>query len=62
MNDELLLLVEREVVGRPGISKETYSGDAGQGGFWLLRFTVYRFGRRQIEPLHDADVAELLFP
>ena len=32
MNDELLALIGRELLGWPGVSKETYRGGRGQGG------------------------------
>jgi hypothetical protein len=62
MNDELLEMVEREVLGWPGVSKESGGGGRGQGGFWVPPATVYRFGRRQIGHIHDTGVADLTFP
>jgi hypothetical protein len=62
MNDELLALIEREVLGWPGVSKETHRGGQGQGGFWVPPATVYKFGRRQLGHIHDTDVADLTFP
>ena len=62
MNDELLTMVEREVLGWSGISKETGRGGPGQGGFWVPPFTVYRFGRRALEHNRDTGVADLTFP
>ncbi len=62
MNDELLEMVEREVLGWSGVSKETGGGGAGRGGFWVPPATVYRFGRRQIGHIHDTGVADLTFP
>ena len=47
MNDELLTMVEREVLGWPSVSKETHRGSLGQGGFWVPPATVYKFGRRR---------------
>jgi hypothetical protein len=62
MNEELLELIEREVLGWPGVSKETERGGPGQGGFWVPPFTVYRFGRRALGHIHDDGVADLAFP
>ena len=62
MNDELLTMVEREVLGWPGVSKETAKGGQGQGGFWVPPATVYMFGRRQLGHIHDTGVADLTFP
>ena len=62
MNDELLASIEREVLGWPGVSKETGSGGLGQGGFWVPPATVYRFGRRALGHIHDTGVADLTFP
>ena len=62
MNEELLTMVEREVLGWPGVSKETGGGGLGQGGFWVPPATVYRFGRRQIGHIHTTGAADLTFP
>lgn len=62
MNDELLTMVEREVLGWPGVSKETGRGGPGQGGFWVPPFTVYRFGRRALGHVHHDGVADLTCP
>jgi hypothetical protein len=62
MDDELLASIEHEVLGWPGVSKETGGGGVGQGGFWVPRATVYRFGRRQIGHVHHDGVADLPFP
>jgi hypothetical protein len=64
MNDELLNSIEREVLGWPGVSKETGGGGPGQGGFWVPPATVYRFGRRQIGHVHHGDdgLADFSFP
>ncbi len=55
--DELLALVEREVLGWPGVWKKTDS--IGIGGIGV---TGYRFGRRQIGHIHHDGVADLQFP
>jgi Family of unknown function (DUF5519) len=60
MNDELLARVEREVLGWPGVSKETHRG--GQGEFRVPPAIVYRFGRRALGHIHDTGVADLTFP
>ncbi len=52
MNGELLDLVEREVLGWPGVSKEP----------GRVNVAVYRFGRRQIRHIHHGGVADLQFP
>ena len=62
MNEELLEMVEHEVLGWPGVSKERGGGGRGLGGFWVPPATVYRFGRRQIGHIHDTGVADLTFP
>ena len=62
MSDELLMMVEREVLGWPGVSKERGGGGAGRGGFWVPPATVYRFGRRQIGHIHQTGVADITFP
>jgi Family of unknown function (DUF5519) len=62
MKGELLTMVEREVLGWPGVSKQRGGGGRGQGGFWVPPATVYRFGRRQIGHIHDTGVADLTFP
>jgi hypothetical protein len=62
INDELLEMVEHEVLGWPGVSKERGGGSRGQGGFWVPPATVYRFGRRQIGHIHETGVADLTFP
>ncbi len=62
MNDELLKAIEREVLGWPGVSKETHRGGPGQGGFWVPPATVYKFGRRALGHIHDnTGVADLTF-
>jgi Luciferase len=62
VNDELLASIEREVLGWPGVSKETGRGGLGQGRFWVSPFTVYRFGRRALGHIHNTGVADLTFP
>ena len=52
MNGELLALIEREVLGWPGVSKDPDRPDV----------VVYRFGRRQIGHVHHDGVADLPFP
>ena len=52
MNGELLALIEREVLGWPGVSKDP-DGTA---------ISVYRYGRRQIGHVHHDGVADLPFP
>src|SRR5919107_3823793 len=62
MNDELLALIEREVLRWPGVSKETFGGGPGRGGFRVPPATVYKFGRRALGHIHDTGVADLAFP
>ena len=64
MNDKLSAQIEREVLGWPGVSKETGGGSPGQGGFWIPLATIYRFGRRQIGHVHhnEAGLADFSFP
>jgi Family of unknown function (DUF5519) len=62
MKDKLLKMVEHEVLGWPGVSKQTGGGGQGRGGFWVPPATVYSFGRRQIGHIHDTGVADLMFP
>lgn len=64
MNDELSARIEREVLGWPGVSKETGGGGPGQGGFRVPPATVYRVGRRQIGHVyHNEDgLADFSFP
>jgi hypothetical protein len=62
MKGELLEMVEHEVLGWPGVSKQRGGGGRGRGGFWVPPATVYRFGRRQIGHVHDTGVADLTFP
>jgi len=62
MNDELLALIEREVLRWPGVSKETFRGGPGRGGFRVPPAAVYKFGRRALGHVHDTGVADLPFP
>jgi hypothetical protein len=62
MKGELLEMVEHEVLGWPGVSKQRGGGGRGRGGFWVPPATVYRFGRRQIGHIHDTGVADLTVP
>ena len=64
MNDELAAQIERELLGWPGVGKETGGGGTGRGGFRVPPATVYRFGRRQIGHVHHnkAGLADFSFP
>lgn len=57
MNEELLVQVEREVLGWPGVSKRTDGSGPGSVGV-----TGYRVGGRQIGHIHHDGVADLQFP
>ncbi len=52
MNDELLAMVEREVLGWDGVSRDPDRRNVA----------LYRFGRRQIGHVHRDGVADLTFP
>ena len=52
MNDDLLTIIEREVLGWPGVT----TGDTGRGG---LQFS---YGRVELGHLHGASFADLPFP
>ncbi len=52
MKDELLVAIEREVLGWPGVGKDS---DRTQ-------VALYRFGRRQIGHVHLDGVVDLPFP
>jgi luciferase-like monooxygenase len=62
MNDELLTMVEQEVLGWPGVSKQRGGGGRGQGESRVPPATVYRFGRRQSGHIHLTRIADLTFP
>jgi hypothetical protein len=62
MKGELLEMVEHEVLGWPGVSKERGGGGRGRGGFWVPPATIYSFGRRQIGHIHDDGHADFRFP
>jgi hypothetical protein len=57
MNEELLRLIEREVLGWPGVFKKR--NEDGPGGIGV---TGYRLGRRQIGHIHDDGHADFRFP
>ena len=64
MNDALLAQIEREVLGWPGVSKETGGGGPGRNGFWVPPATIYRFGRRHLGHVHHNEdgLADFSFP
>jgi hypothetical protein len=62
MNDELLASMEREVLRWSGVSKKIHRGSWGQGGFWVLPATVYKFGRSVLGHIHNIGVADFMFP
>ncbi len=64
MNDSLSAQIEREVLGWPGVSKETGGGGPGRHGFWVPPATIYRFGRRQLGHVHHNEdgLADFSFP
>jgi hypothetical protein len=55
-------MVDQEVLGWPGVTKQRGGGGRGRGGFWVPPATVYSFGRRQIGHIHDTGMADLTFP
>lgn len=57
MNEELLELIEREVLGWPRVWKKR--DENGPGGIGV---TGYRLGRRQIGHVHDDGHADFQFP
>ena len=61
MTDELVAMVEREILGWPGVSKETMQGGQGQGGFLVPPGNVYRIGRKELGHIHVTGVADLPF-
>lgn len=64
MNEEFRASIDREVIGWPGVSKETAGGGRTQSGFWVPPATVYRFGRRHLGHVHHDDdgLADFSFP
>jgi hypothetical protein len=63
MKGELLEMVEREVLGWPGVSKERGGGGRGRSGFRVPPATVYRHGSRQIGHIHHTTgMADITFP
>jgi hypothetical protein len=64
MNDRLLAQIEREVLGWPGVSKETGGGGRGRNGFWVPPATIFRFGRRHLGHVHHNEdgLADFSFP
>ena len=64
MNDSLLAQIEREVLGWPGVSKETGGGSPGRNGFWVPPATIFRFGRRHLGHVHHNEdgLADFSFP
>jgi hypothetical protein len=57
MNEELLKLIEREVLGWPRVFKKR--DEDGPGGIGV---TGYRLGRKQIGHVHDDGHADFQFP
>jgi hypothetical protein len=52
MNDELLMMIEREVTSWPGVT----TGDTGRGGL------QFNYGRVELGHLHGLSFADLPFP
>jgi hypothetical protein len=61
LTDQLVAMVEREILGWPGVSKETMEGGQGRGGFFVPPGNVYRFGRKELGHIHVTGVADLTF-
>lgn len=58
MNTELLAAIEAEILGWPGVEKETREdGIVGAG-----EATIYTLGRRHIGHIHHDGVADIEFP
>jgi hypothetical protein len=57
MNEGLLKLIEREVLGWPGVFKKRDEDGPGEIGV-----TGYRLGRKQIGHVHDDGHADFRFP
>lgn len=57
MTEELLEMIEREVLGWPGVWRKR--DENGPGGIGV---TGYRLGRRQIGHVHDDGHADFRFP
>jgi hypothetical protein len=64
MNDGLLARIERELLGWPGVSKETGGGGPARNGFWVPPATIFRFGRRHLGHVHHNEdgLADFSFP
>ena len=62
MNEELFQQVEREILAWPGVSKVTFAGGRGQGGFQVPPATMFRYGRRELGHLHVTGAADLPVP
>ena len=62
MSEELFEQVEREILAWPGVSKVSFAGGHGQGGFRVPPATMFRFGRREIGHIHVTGEADLPVP
>ena len=57
MNDKLLASIKHEVLGWPGVSKETE-----RSGPRMFDSIAYKFGQREIGHIHPSGVADFGFP
>ncbi len=62
VTEELFQQIEHEILAWPGVSKVSFGGGRGQGGFWVPPATSYRFGRRELGHIHVTGEADLPFP
>ena len=62
MDQAIANQIEREILSWPGVSKQTFAGGRGQGGFQVPPATMYRFGRRELGHIHVTGEADLPFP
>ena len=62
MHETTFAQVEREILSWPGVSKQTFAGGQGQGGFQVPAATMFRFGRRELGHIHVTGEADLPVP
>ena len=62
MDETIANQFEREILSWPGVSKQTFAGGQGQGGFRVPPATMYRFGKKELGHIHVTGEADLPFP